>query len=133
MLTYLWVALGGALGSVARYWMTTAVAALTGPLFPWGTIAINVIGSFVIGLVAYATTPIGSVPISFDIRAFILVGICGGYTTFSSFSIQTLELVRSGHWLYAGANIVLSVVLCLIAVWAGYRLALLFGAPRLAD
>ena len=133
MLTYAWVALGGALGSVARYWMTNAVTALTGPLFPWGTIAINVIGSFVIGLVAYATVPVGAVPISFDIRAFILVGICGGYTTFSSFSLQTLELARSGHWLYAAANIVLSVVLCLIAVWAGYRLALLFGAPRVPD
>jgi CrcB protein len=133
MLTYLWVALGGALGSVARYWMTNVTVALTGPLFPWGTIAINVIGSFVIGAVAYATTPIGAVPISLDIRAFILVGICGGYTTFSSFSIQTLELAREGHWFYAGANIVLSVVLCLIAVWAGYRLALLVGAPRVPD
>ncbi|HEX3536220.1 MAG TPA: CrcB family protein, partial [Stellaceae bacterium] len=84
MLTYLWVALGGALGSVARYWMTNVIVTLTGPLFPWGTIAINVIGSFVIGAVAYATVPIGTVPISLDIRAFILVGICGGYTTFSS-------------------------------------------------
>jgi CrcB protein len=91
MLTYLWVALGGALGSVARYWMTNVIVAVTGPLFPWGTIAINVIGSFVIGLVAYATVPVGMVPISLDIRAFVLVGICGGYTTFSSFSIQTLE------------------------------------------
>jgi CrcB protein len=133
MLTYLWVALGGALGSVARYWMTTAIVTLTGPLFPWGTIVINIIGSFVIGLVAYATVPIGTVPISFDIRAFILVGICGGYTTFSSFSIQTLELAREGHWFYAAVNIMLSVVLCLIAVWLGYRLALLFGAPRVPD
>jgi CrcB protein len=133
MLTYLWVALGGALGSVARYWMTTVIVTLTGPLFPWGTIVINIIGSFVIGLIAYATVPVGTVPISSDVRAFILVGICGGYTTFSSFSIQTLELARGGHWLYAGANIALSVVLCLLAVWAGYGLALLFGAPRIPD
>lgn len=123
MSTYFWVALGGALGSVARYWMTNVIVLLTGPLFPWGTIAINVIGSFVIGLVAYGTTPIGPVPVSFDIRAFILVGICGGYTTFSSFSVQTLELARSGHVLYAGGNIMLSVVLCLIAVWLGYLAA----------
>jgi CrcB protein len=133
MLTYLWVALGGALGSVARYAMANAVTVWTGPLFPWGTIAINIIGSFMIGLVAYATVPVGTVPISFDIRAFILVGICGGYTTFSSFSLQTLELARSGHWLYAAANVVLSVVLCLVAVWVGYRLALLVGAPRVSD
>jgi CrcB protein len=120
--TYIWVAVGGALGSVARYWMTNAVAALTGPRFPWGTILINVIGSFIIGLVAHMTTPVGRVPISFDLRAFILVGICGGYTTFSAFSLQTLELARTGHWLDAGGNILLSVVACLIAVWAGYAL-----------
>jgi fluoride exporter len=130
VITYLWVALGGALGSVARYWMTNAMAALTGPRFPWGTILINVIGSFIIGLVAFMTTPVGRVPISFDIRAFILVGICGGYTTFSAFSLQTLELARTGHWLQAGANIVLSVVLCLIAVWLGYQLGALLSAQR---
>jgi len=130
VITYLWVALGGALGSVARYWMTNAVALLTGPRFPWGTILINVIGSFIIGLVAFMTTPVGRVPISFDIRAFILVGVCGGYTTFSAFSLQTLELARTGHWLQAGANIVLSVVLCLLAVWAGFAAgAGLGGAP----
>lgn len=123
MTTYLWIALGGALGSMARYWMTLAVAAWTGPRFPWGTIAINVIGSFVIGLVAYGTVPVGRVPITFGIRTFLLVGICGGFTTFSSFSLQTLELMRAGHWLEAGANIVLSVVLCLAGVWAGYAAA----------
>jgi fluoride exporter len=128
VITYLWVALGGALGSMARYWMTNAVAALTGPRFPWGTIAINVIGSFIIGFVAFLTTPVGRVSISFDIRAFILVGICGGYTTFSAFSLQTLELMRNGHWLEAGGNILLSVVACLLAVWAGYALGALFGA-----
>ena len=128
MSTYLWVALGGALGSVARYWMANAVAVLTGPRFPWGTIMINVLGSFLIGLVAYLTTPVGRVPISFDIRAFILVGICGGYTTFSSFSLQTLELARGGYWLQAGGTILLSVVLCLAAVWAGYAIGTVAGA-----
>src|SRR4029077_15360228 len=91
--------------------------------FPWGTIVINVVGSFVIGLVAYLATPVGRGPMSFDIRAFIRAGICGGYTTCSSFSLQTLELARGGHWLQAGGNIVLSVVLCLAAVWAGYAMA----------
>jgi fluoride exporter len=128
VITYLWVALGGALGSVARYWMTNAVAALTGPRFPWGTIAINIIGSFIIGFVAFLTTPVGRVSISFDVRAFILVGICGGYTTFSAFSLQTLELMRSGHWLEAGGNILLSVVACVLAAWVGYVLGTLLGA-----
>jgi CrcB protein len=123
MSTYLWVALGGALGSVARFWMTNAVAALTGPRFPWGTILINIVGSFVIGLFAFLTTPVGRFPASFDMRAFVLVGICGGYTTFSAFSLQTLELARNGDWLAVAGNIVLSVVLCLAAVWSGYALA----------
>jgi CrcB protein len=123
MSTYLWVALGGALGSVARYWMTLAIAALTGPAFPWGTVIINIVGSFVIGLVAFLTTPVGRVAMSFDIRAFILAGICGGFTTFSAFSLQTFELMRTGNWLGAGGNVLLSVVLCLSAVWAGYALA----------
>lgn len=123
MITYLWIAVGGAFGSMARYWMTLAVAAWTGPRFPWGTIAVNVIGSFVIGIVAFGTTPVGRVPISFDVRNFILVGICGGFTTFSSFSLQTLELLRGGHWFEAGANILMSVVLCLAGVWAGYAAA----------
>ncbi len=130
MSTYLWVALGGALGSVARYWMTNAVAALTGPRFPWGTIVINILGSFLIGLVAYLTTPVGRVPISFDIRAFVIAGICGGYTTFSSFSLQTLELARTGHWAQAGGNVLLSVVLCLLAVWAGYALGAAAGGAH---
>ncbi|HYM72574.1 MAG TPA: fluoride efflux transporter CrcB [Stellaceae bacterium] len=132
MTTYFWVALGGALGSIARYWMTNVVALLLGPRFPWGTILINILGSFVIGFVAHLTTPVGSVPLSFDLRAFILVGICGGYTTFSSFSLQTLELARSGNWLGAGGNILLSVVLCLIAVWAGYLLGQALGGTGAA-
>jgi len=129
MSTYLWVALGGALGSVARFWMTNAVAALTGPRFPWGTILINVLGSFVIGLFAYLTTPSGRIPASLDMRAFVMVGICGGFTTFSAFSLQTLELARNGDWLAVAGNIVLSVVLCLAAVWAGYALAGVGATP----
>src|SRR5579863_9196499 len=109
--------------------MTNAIAALTGPRFPWGTILINIAGSFVIGLFAYLTTPVGRVPVSFDMRAFVIAGFCGGYTTFSSFSLQTLELARTGHWLEAAGNIVLSVALCLFAVWAGYALARAGTAP----
>jgi CrcB protein len=128
MSAYLWVALGGALGSVARYWMTNAIAALTGPRFPWGTIVINILGSFLIGFVAYLTVPVGRVPIPFDIRAFVIAGVCGGYTTFSSFSLQTLELARTGHWIQAAANVLLSVVLCLAAVWCGYAFGGAAGA-----
>jgi CrcB protein len=125
VLTYLWIAAGGALGSMARFWMTGVVAMLLGPQFPWGTILINIVGSFVISL--FGTLTLHRYPVSFDARAFVMVGLCGGFTTFSAFSLQTLELARFGRWLEAGSNIVLSVVLCLLAVWAGHVLAVALG------
>jgi fluoride exporter len=121
--TYLWIALGGALGSMARFWLAAFVAAIMGPQFPWGTILINILGSFVIGFFATFTGPEGQIVASFNARAFVMVGICGGFTTFSAFSLQTLDLARESHWLQAGGNVVLSVVLCLLAVWAGHLLA----------
>jgi fluoride exporter len=127
MLTYFWVALGGAIGSVARLWLSVQVGLLTGLGFPWGTILVNIIGSLVIGFVATLTGPNGRVVVSIDTRAFVMVGLCGGFTTFSAFSLQTLELARDGQLLHAGANILLSVVLCLTAVALGHWLATLFG------
>ena len=121
--TYLWIALGGALGSMARFWLAAFVAAIMGPQFPWGTILINILGSFVIGFFATFTGPEGQIVASFNARAFVMVGICGGFTTFSAFSLQTLDLARESHWVQAGGNVALSVVLCLLAVWAGHLLA----------
>jgi CrcB protein len=123
MTTYLWVAVGSALGGMARYWMTLTMAAATGLGFPWGTILINIIGSFVIGFVAALTGVGGRVNAPLDARVFIMTGLCGGFTTFSAFSLQTLDLARDGRWLQAGANVGLSVVLCLIAVTLGYLAA----------
>jgi len=120
--TYAWVALGGALGSMARFWMASAVAAVTGLAFPWGTLAINVIGSFVIGLVFALTGPGGRFDVSSDARIFVMVGLCGGFTTFSSFSLQTLMLLQDGYMLRAGAYVLGSVVLCLLFVWLGFLL-----------
>ena len=117
---YLYVGVGGAIGSVARFWLTALVAEILGPQFPWVTILINALGSFVIGFYATFTGPDGRMTASFDARAFVMVGICGGFTTFSAFSLQTLDLARQSHWLEAGGNIVLSVVLCLVAVWLGH-------------
>jgi CrcB protein len=124
---YLWVALGGALGSVARYWMGVRISLLAGLTFPWATILINVLGSLVIGFLATFTGPAGRVPAPIDARVFLIVGICGGFTTFSAFSLQTLNLARDGRLLLAGANIVLSVSLCLVAVALGHWVATLFG------
>ena len=116
---YLAIAVGGALGSVARYFISGVVANAFGQTFPWGTLIINVTGSFVIGFFGTLTGPDGRLLVSGTMRQFVMVGICGGYTTFSSFSLQTLNLASDGEWLYAGGNIVGSVVLCLVFVWLG--------------
>ena len=123
-LAYLWVAIGGALGSVGRFWINGFVSEKIGATFPWGTLVINVSGSFIIGVIGAVASPEGrldSQPRQFATQ-FLMIGVCGGYTTFSSFSLQTLNLVRDREWLYAGGNVVLSVVLCLIAVWLGWLL-----------
>lgn len=119
MATWFWVALGGALGSMARFWLAAAVGALTGPQFPWGTMLINIGGSFVIGWFGSLTGSRGAVSVPADIRIFVMVGICGGFTTFSSFSLQTLELLQAGELLWAGSYILGSVALCLLGVWMG--------------
>jgi CrcB protein len=121
--TYAWVALGGAIGSMARFWMGMAVAELVGARFPWGTLLINVLGSFVIGWFDVLTGEFGRWAVPADARVFVLVGICGGFTTFSSFSLQTMQLMQGGEALRAGAYVVGSVVLCLVSVWAGMTLA----------
>jgi len=118
-MTWLWVMLGSALGGGARYWISGLAAHAIGETFPIGTLFVNVTGSFVIGFFAVLTGPDGRVFVGTDARQFVMTGICGGYTTFSSFSLQTLNLARDGEWLLAGANGVLSVVLCLVAVWLG--------------
>jgi CrcB protein len=98
--------------------------------FPIGTMVINILGSFIIGFFATMTAPEGRWLVSPTFRAFFMTGICGGFTTFSSFSLQTLDLARAGEWLYAGMNVVASVVLCLGAVWLGYAAALGFKSPK---
>jgi CrcB protein len=127
---YVWIALGSALGGVARYACSGLAARLIGETFPWGTLIVNVTGSFVIGFVATLSEPDGRYYLSSTARQFLMTGICGGYTTFSSFSLQTLNLVRDGEWLPAGANIVGSVVLCLAAVWLGHILAASLNALK---
>lgn len=116
---YFMIGLGGALGSIARYAASAGIAKGFGDVFPWGTLFVNVTGSFIIGFFAVLTGPDGRVGVSPDVRAFFMVGVCGGYTTFSSFSLQTLTLARDGDTLRAGLNVVVSVVVCLVGVWLG--------------
>ena len=130
MESYIWVAIGGALETIGRYWLSGVVAQQIGETFPWGTLIINVTGSFVIGLFATLTGPDGRIFVGTNPRQFVMVGVCGGYTTFSSFSLQTLNLMNDGEWAYAGANIGLSVFLCLLAVWAGHVLGVSMNAMK---
>jgi CrcB protein len=120
VISYLWVAFGGALGSMARFWCSGLVAQTVGGTFPWGTMMVNVVGSFIIGFFGTLTGADGRLLVSPDIRTFVMVGFCGGYTTFSSFSLQTLGLARDGEWLQVSANVLLSVALCLLSVWLGH-------------
>ena len=120
--TCLLVTLGGAIGTLARYLISTVTMPVSRDL-PWGTIGINIVGSFIIGFFGTLTLAHGRYAASENVRLFVMVGLCGGFTTFSSFSLQTLDLLRSGAVIRAGVNIVASVVLCVLAVAAGHLLA----------
>lgn len=130
MMAYLWVALGGALGSVARYGLNGVISAAFGETFPWGTILINVTGSFVIGFFGAVTDSDTAGVYRVTITQFVIYGLCGGYTTFSSFCLQTLKLLHQREWLYAGGNVLLSVTLCMIAVWLGWFLGALVRSTK---
>jgi fluoride exporter len=119
MSAVLWVALGSAIGGVARYWCSGVIARRWGERFPWGTFVVNVVGTFVIGL-AGGLAPGAIDP---DARLFVMAGLCGGYTTFSSFSLQTLTLARDRQWPEVWRNIGLSTLACLAAAVAGFALA----------
>ena len=132
MIAYLWVAIGGALGSVGRFWLNGLISSRFGETFPWGTMLINITGSFIIGVIGALANPEGRMDSSSRafVTQFIMIGICGGYTTFSSFSLQTLNLLRDREWLYAGGNVLLSVLLCMMAVWLGYALGATVSAMK---
>jgi CrcB protein len=117
---YFWIMLGSALGGGARYWCSGFAANHFGETFPAGTLLVNVVGSFVIGFFATLSAPDGRLFVSTEARQFVMVGLCGGYTTFSSLSLQTLNLIRDGEITLAGVNIAASFVLCMLAVWLGH-------------
>jgi CrcB protein len=120
--TCLIVMAGGALGTLARFLLSTLTAPISGQL-PWGTIIINIAGSFVIGFFGTLTLANGRFPVSENVRVFVMVGLCGGFTTFSAFSLQTLDLLRNGAVGRASINVVASVALCICAVSLGHLLA----------
>jgi CrcB protein len=126
--------LGGAIGTLARYLVSLWALPIGGTL-PWGTIGINVTGSFAIAFFGTLTLADGRYPVSESVRMFVMVGLCGGYTTFSAFSLQTLDFLRGGATLRAVLVIILSVALCLAAVAFGHALAasINVGATRIAQ
>jgi fluoride exporter len=127
---YLWVAIGGALGSVARYALGNAMTMALGPEFPWGTLLINVLGSFVISFFGVLTGANARLPVPFEARVFVTVGLCGGFTTFSSFSLQTVELARAGQPGRAALYVAASAALCIMACAAGFASATALNASR---
>ena len=120
MSIYIWILLGSGLGGIARFALSGFVAHRIGETFPWGTLIINVSGSFIIGLFATLTDPEGRFLVGSTARQFVMTGLLGGFTTYSSFSLQTLTLARDGEWLRAGANATGTFALCFLAVWLGH-------------
>jgi CrcB protein len=120
---YLWIAVGSALGGAARLLCGEVSALLLGASFPWGILIVNVLGSFAIGYYFALAGPGGRLHLRPALNLSVMTGLCGGYTTFSAFSLDTLHLLGDGRVLTASANVALSLVLCLLAVWLGYALA----------
>jgi CrcB protein len=124
IMNYIWIGLGSAVGGMCRYGLSGLVARHAGETFPLGTLIVNVTGCLVIGIFAGLTGTEGRLLVSPSFRQFVMLGVLGGYTTFSSFGLQTLNLAREGEWFRAGENAGLSFILCLLAVWLGHAAAL---------
>jgi fluoride exporter len=128
---YVSVAVGSALGGIARHWFTGVAATWLGTAFPWGTLLINVLGSFVIGFFFALTGPDGRLEVTSHAKLFVMTGICGGFTTFSAFSLQSLLHFQDGALRTGSGYVAASVLFCLIAVWAGYATAAAInGMPK---
>ena len=115
------IAAGGALGAVMRFWLSSGIYAWLGRSFPYGTMGVNLIGSFFIGIAFVLLTE--RLTLGAEVRAFVMIGFLGAFTTFSTFSLETLLLLQEGMLVKAAANILLSVFLCIIATWGGIILA----------
>ena len=117
---YLLVAVGSGIGGAARLWLSTLVARGAGTAFPWGTLAVNALGCLLVGLLGAMFAPSSPLHVRQDLRVMLVVGVLGGFTTFSAFSLETLLLVQRGAPLAAASYTVMSIALCLLAAAGGY-------------
>jgi len=123
-MNYIWIFIGGGLGSVARFEMGRQITKVTGTAFPFATIAINFISCLILGFLAgLLTRKEMASPVAV---LFIGMGFCGGFSTFSTFTAETMELLKAGNFVYAGANVIVSVAICLLSFWGGYVMAKFF-------
>lgn len=118
MMNYLIISLGAAIGGAARYWLSNLVYKFFPATFPYGTLAVNILGSFIIGLIIFVFDE--RELISQQSRLFLTIGFCGGLTTFSTFSLETFSLIRDSEYFLATLNVILSVMLCLLGVFLAY-------------
>ena len=125
MLRVILIGLAGLVGTLCRYWLSGVLARRYGETFPAGTLAVNVAGCFLIGFLFYMFQE--RYVVGQTARTVVLVGFLGGFTTFSSYGLQTFTLLRDGEFAYAVANVVASNLLGLLMVWGGYALAKLLG------
>ncbi|OUU79759.1 MAG: hypothetical protein CBC38_04630 [Gammaproteobacteria bacterium TMED78] len=122
MNSYLLIGIGSALGGIARHWCSSFLDKILLTMIPWGTILVNVLGCFLIGCLAYFAQ-LDQKILSNDLRALLMIGFCGGYTTFSAFSLESFQLLKNGEWLNMFGNIIFSVIFCLVAIFIGYFFA----------
>ncbi len=118
MLKYTLVSLGAAIGGALRYWLSNYVYKFLPENFPYGTLTVNVVGSFLVGFFIFYLSD--REIISSNLKLFLTVGFCGGFTTFSTFSLETMNLFRNSEFLLAGFNILLNLFLCLLGVYLAY-------------
>ncbi|MDR2982873.1 MAG: fluoride efflux transporter CrcB [Puniceicoccales bacterium] len=130
MTLYFWVFLGSGLGGLIRFAISEFMTRSYGETFPWGTFTVNILGSFIIGFFATLTATEGRFFVGTTGRNFFMAGVLGGFTTYSSFSLQTFTLAYKGEWLRAGANAGGTFISCFIAVWLGYLCAVWLGAQK---
>lgn len=121
ILNYIYVMTGAAIGGLLRYFVSDLIQRSTKIIFPFGTLSVNIIGSFLLGIIVFI---LGDKEIiSTEMRLFLTVGLCGGFTTFSTFSYETIMLLREAEFLYASINIILNVLLSLVAIYIAYLIS----------